>query len=402
MKKYIYAMLTFACLAFAGCKSNDDMEPVDNPAEATQQDEDDDNTTSTLNDSYTYQLPVIFHVLYSDPNDSKQYVSATTLKNILSYVNEIYKGNVYGKSEDIKLSFNLAQYDENGKKLETPGVEYIQYPGTYPIDCHAFMSDNTGANAKYLWDPNEYINVMLYNFKASDTKAGVTLGISDMPYTLKGDSALAGLDTVQVSSIKKSNLSYAYCSSINSLYINDMSSRYTAADKGASGYTYYASDIVVTLAHELGHYLGLHHIFTENKSGSYQEVDSCYDSDYCKDTPSYLRAEYEDYMNEYSKKHSSLSTDDFYALLRRTNCSNETFLSANIMDYSIGLGYKISADQKRRIRSVLYNSPLIPGPKVRTTATTRSPEEGYEGVLDLPIHWVECKLVGGQRIENIK
>ena len=79
MKKYIYAMLTFACLAFAGCKSNDDMEPVDNPAEATQQDEDDDNTTSTLNDSYTYQLPVIFHVLYSDPNDSKQYVSATTL-----------------------------------------------------------------------------------------------------------------------------------------------------------------------------------------------------------------------------------------------------------------------------------------------------------------------------------
>ena len=107
-------------------------------------------------------------------------------------------------------------------------------------------------------------------------------------------------------------------------------------------------------------------------------------------------------MNEYSKKHSSLSTDDFYALLRRTNCSNETFLSANIMDYSIGLGYKISADQKRRIRSVLYNSPLIPGPKVRTTATTRSPEEGYEGVLDLPIHWVECKLVGGQRIENIK
>jgi hypothetical protein len=33
------------------------------------------------------------------------------------------------------------------------------------------------------------------------------------------------------------------------------------------------------------------------------------------------------------------------------------------MDYSIGYGYKLSSDQKKRIRWVLYNSPFIPGPK---------------------------------------
>jgi hypothetical protein len=79
--------------------------------------------------------------------------------------------------------------------------------------------------------------------------------------------------------------------------------------------------------------------------------------------------EYEDYLTYYMKTHTDTSTISINDLLKRTNCDGDSFLSANIMDYMISLGYKISANQKRRIRHVLYNSPLIPGPKVTSTSS---------------------------------
>lgn len=52
------------------------------------------------------------------------------------------------------------------------------------------------------------------------------------------------------------------------------------------------------------------------------------------------------------------------------------------MDYSYTLGYKISAQQKARIRNVMYYSPLIPGPK-KNGANTRAAGYEAEGKLDL-------------------
>ena len=62
-------------------------------------------------------------------------------------------------------------------------------------------------------------------------------------------------------------------------------------------------------------------------------------------------------------------------LLRRYACDTSSYYSANIMDYAFTLGFKISDEQRARIRNVLYYSPLIPGPKLnganrRTRATT--------------------------------
>ena len=114
-----------------------------------------------------------------------------------------------------------------------------------------------------------------------------------MPYAVKNDSALVGLETVNMSKLTKSNIEYPHCSSLNSLFINDESSRYKQSDKGKGGYTYVSADVNVTLAHELGHYLGLHHIYTERNS---EPVDSCGDTDFCEDTPSYNRIEYQQYI----------------------------------------------------------------------------------------------------------
>lgn len=330
------------------------------------QQEDNKTVYANIDSNYEYQLPVIFHVLYSDKIDTTQYISGSRIHNLLKYVNELYRGGIYGGSENIHISFYLAQEDENGHKLDTAGVEYVKYQGEYPIDPYSFMNDNTGKNVRYIWDPNKYINVLMYHFKSTGNNTE-TLGVSHMPFTPQGTHALSGLRQVAPRYISKARLSFALCSSINSLYATAMpdgsyyqSDRYT--NPGHTASRYFSNDIVVTLAHELGHYLGLFHTFTESAKAKTNETtptDSCGDTDHCHDTPSYNRYEYLSYMG-------SLAAQGKYTLknlILRYACDGTAFNATNIMDYEWTLGYNITHDQKERIRNVLYYSPLIPGPK---------------------------------------
>lgn len=313
---------------------------------------------------YHYELPVIFHVLYKDRTDPLQYVSQSRLADILSIVNQLYKDKT--KSVDMNLTFKLAAINPDGESMNTPGVEYVQWPGSYPIDCDEFMSDNSGKYVKYLWDPNKYINVMIYNF-TSDNSGTTTLGISHLPFTTIGSNYLAGLNEVKYSHLEIENLNFPYCASINSSYI----------DHQSSGNNYDSYDVTVTLAHELGHYLGLHHVFSETKTGDL--INTCRDTDYCEDTPSYDKQAYDadyEYVRNYEPQNYT-----FEYLVKRTSCSEKTFISHNIMDYSVSYSDQFTQDQRDRIRHVLTYSPLIPGPKKGQTQTRTV----AEGTLDLPI-----------------
>lgn len=382
MRLYLYMLICAVCIAFGSCAKDEALNGEDNNA-LSLADEDEDNFSGTITDEYVYKLPVIFHVLYADKNDITQYVEPARLQTIINRVNDLFQGNIYGESEALNVQFVLANYDEKGNRLKNPGVDYVQWTGSYPIDVDAFMKDETKKYAKYLWEPNDYINIFLYHFKQPEiANASITLGISHLPYVIKGDSTLEGVNEISTSSLTKANLTFPYGTSINSTYINKESSRYTQADKGKNGFNYDSRDINLTLAHELGHYLGLHHVFTD-KDG--EPVDSCGDTDYCKDTPSYNKVEYDDFVKGYLAGTSG-NNPDANVLIRRTNCSNEQFRSTNIMDYAVGLGYQFTADQKARVRQVLYYSPLIPGPKKnRTTRPTRA----VEGIVKLPINTVK-------------
>lgn len=383
MGKKAFFIYTILSMLLCACGGDDGLKK----STETGIDEDDDNTTATINDDYTYQIPVIFHVIYSDKDDPLQYVSSTRLSNILDNVNEIYKGGIYGESQNINVKFFLATTDEKGNKLSTPGIEYIKWPGDYPIEPHEFMGDQSGNNKQYIWEPNEYLNVMVYNFAKKENSDGVVLGLSHLPYAVKSDSALVGLETVNRSNITKSMIDYPHSASINSLYINSESTRYTKADKGKSGYTYNSADINVTVAHELGHYLGLHHMYTESNG---EPVDSCGDTDFCEDTPSYNRVEYSENLNYYIN-HTAKEELNLRDMCLRNDCTGKSFYSANIMDYSMGYGYKFSEDQKYRMRWVLYNSPLMPGPKKKGKTIQRRDKENTE-TIKLPMRIVEDKL----------
>lgn len=231
-------------------------------------------------EEYYYQLPVIFHVFYENANDPKQYIDAAHLAKLIEQVNGCYKGNtLYNGGEpgvDMNMEFVLATEDENGNTLQTPGVEYIQVPSV-TIDCMTMMSDKY--YKQYLWDLNKYINVMLYHFATEPGSNSVILGVSHLPLTVKGSNQLVGLGTVDQHYLTNENLGYPMCVSLNSQYA------YENSDEKYNGF-----DFKVTTAHELGHYLGLHHAFDEDASG---ELSSqCIDSDYCEDTPSYNRNAY--------------------------------------------------------------------------------------------------------------
>lgn len=316
-------------------------------------------------EEYHYKIPVIFHVLYKEDRNSLQKINSSRLSHILDKVNSLYKSK--NNSVDMNLTFTLATTDKNGETLPNPGVEYIQWPESYPIDCEAFMEDNSGEYVKYLWDPNSYINIMVYNFATEPNSNSVTLGISHIPFSTKGKHYLEGLGETDYSHLTLANLQFPLCVSINSLYINEES----------TSTKYNTADVTVTLAHELGHYLGLHHVFAETNNGT------CEDTDYCKDTKSYNKQEYDsncDYIYENERAKYT-----FENLVKRTGCDGIEFISYNIMDYAISYSNQFTINQRERIRHVLSYSPLIPGPK-KGDIDTRALNEGP---LDLPIRTIK-------------
>lgn len=314
-------------------------------------------TASFNPETYHYKLPVIFHVLYHDKNDKNQYVEVGRLSEILKRVNELYR-NAGANSANMNLEFVLATEDPKGKTLPEPGVERIEW-NTAAIDINDFMFSNNRTYNYLIWEPNDYINIMVYKFTDADV-----MGVSHFPYS-PTKNPLSGTET-DSRFLTGDNLKYAYCVSINNSYIYEESTT-TIPNQ---------SDMAITLAHELGHYLGLYHVFSESEE---DDVDACADTDYCTDTYTYDRKAYETWVKALVEQNGPISFED---LARRHDCvQNIDFTSRNIMDYAYSYLNEFTAQQKARVRHILTYSPLIPGPKKGLTSTRAT----YDGPLDLPI-----------------
>lgn len=289
-----------------------------------------------------YRLPVVFHVLYNKESNKKQNVIEGHLAELIGEVNKLYAQC----GVDLGLEFAMATHDPEGNLLEEPGVDRHKI-NEATLNSSFFMG--YGRDPKkyctYMWDPNRYVNIFIYTFEDK----GI-LGISHFPYAIK-PHAMEGLAELETDAPWE-ELPWPQCVSINNEYIYSHEAYYTM------------TDVVNTLAHELGHFLGLRHAFSEDPET--YDRDICLDSDFCTDTPTYNKVAYDKFMQGCMTSGGSVDDNEKQLLMMREDCeTGEEFRSTNIMDYAYTEANRFTPQQAARIRYVLEHSPYIPGPKVR-------------------------------------
>ena len=281
----------------------------------------------TLRGDYHYRLPVIFHVIYEQgkENDSIQNVKTEVLHALVDRANYLYRSG--HNSIDMNVELVLATETPTGEALPEAGIERIQNSILAYYNADNFLSQEKSEFASLMWDPNKYVNVYLFTCTQKDL-----LGVSHLALTPRQNS-LEGLQANNYYYTQLPKVPWGIV--LNNSHINE-----------ERAYT--------TLAHELGHYLGLLHVFGEK---------DCEETDYCDDTPSYNREEYIASLKEGMQEQE---------LFNRTGCDGLPFVSYNIMDYDFSYLNQFTLEQYKRVRHVLENSPRIPGPKNITVTKSLS------------------------------
>lgn len=326
-----------------------------------------------------YRIPIVFHVIYADEKDSTQNIPASTIYAMLDDVNQMYRNAGGTNTVDLNMEFVLAETDPQGNLLKEPGIDRVKWL-TAELDAEEVMNDNTRKYVHFLWEPNDYVNILVYRFSANNI-----LGISTFPYTT-ASHPMDGTDVLPDMNITLANLTYARCVSINSSFIGDVDDALTPyAPENYKEIITKQVDDGITLAHELGHYFGLRHAFPNPNRDiliqilrRYAELQLCRISDGCSANLPKLEEE-EDFAASF----------DWATLFDRTNCrTGEKYISHNIMDYAYSYLDEFTADQRLRVRHVLDYSPMIPGPK--QTRAYLSTKAVSDGPMDLPFSVSDC------------
>ena len=278
-------------------------------------------------DTYDYHLPVVFHVMYHNKSDKKQNPDKSQFTKILDAVNKLYAAN------NMHIVFEMAKYDDDGEELEEPGiirkkVDFKEY------DPHEFLKDED--YAEDVQNLKKFINIFVFCFAQSSDES-TTLGLTTLPIL-----PTAYPDPKDLLNETDAANDYAYLTTpfgvcINNEFID------VWQDEGTIKPTY----IVSTVAHELGHYVGLLHTFSENEC---EEDDGC-DDTHISDYENYL-AYIQKYQNDEIAKGRDPNSFNIKELGTRTDCkTGEEFIADNILDYAYTIGDVFTADQKIRVLS---------------------------------------------------
>jgi len=327
-------------------------------------------------DTYEYHLPVVFHVMYKNESDKTQNADESQFKKILQAVNKLYADN------DMDIVFEMAKYDNDGNELKEPGIvrKKVNFDDMDPSE---FLDDKDFSND--VFNLKKYINIFVFSFRQM-SEGETSLGLTQLPI-LPTAHPLGEILHCTDSANDYAYLTTPYGVCINSKFIDEWQD-----DKH-----YNTRYIVSTVAHELGHYLGLLHTFSENE---------CEEDDECSDTPitdyNNYSAWLTDYINQKSAKGVELS---IYELATRTDCkTGEVFVADNILDYAVTKAEVFTPQQKKRTRHVLKYGVMTPGPKLVNYNTTGYVTKSVSGrrAASLPPHVVSvvpCPRVPSKRFK---
>ena len=292
-------------------------------------------------DTYDYHLPVVFHVMYHNKSDKKQNPDKSQFTKILDAVNKLYAAN------NMHIVFEMAKYDDDGEELEEPGiirkkVDFKEY------DPHEFLKDED--YAEDVQNLKKFINIFVFCFAQSSDES-TTLGLTTLPIVPTAYPLKYLVDTDAANE-------YAYLTTPYGVCINN-----EAIDEWQDEKTVNPKYIVATVAHEIGHYIGLLHTFSEIE---------CEEDDGCEDTPISDYNNYIEYITDYiAKQQAAGKKITIEEVAKRTDCkTGKEFIADNILDYAYTIGDVFTADQKKRTRHVLKYGALTPGPKLIDYNTT--------------------------------
>jgi hypothetical protein len=257
-------------------------------------------------------IPVVVHVIHGGqaygaaPNivDEQVMSQITVMNNDFRRLAGTpgFNSNVIGA--DTQIQFALAKVDPNGNP--TNGIDRVRMcQSTFRRDIiEGFVKPET------IWDPTQYMNMWSVAFAAPNTNL---LGYAQFP----DGSGLSGLDPVGGAS---------YTDGVVAAF-----STFGSSDYGTGFMLSAPYDKGRTMTHEVGHFLGLRHIWGDASCGT----------DFCADTPTAHTANYN-------------CPQDI------VSCNNPAIFEMveNYMDYTDDSCMNIfTVDQTARLTAVMNNSP---------------------------------------------
>lgn len=206
-------------------------------------------------------IPVVVHVIHNgDAVGTNENLSLERIQSQIAVLNEDYGqidgsngGDITGLGVNTGIQFCLAKIDYEGNP--TDGVDRKQYD----VALYTTTAQVNEVKLFTQWDPEKYLNIWTFNWGGNSDLKGL-LGYAQFPSL----SGLSGLD---------SNGGEDYTDGVAINHIN-----FGSSEKTNSGPFEGVYNLGRTTTHEIGHFLGLRHIW-----GDY--VGCSGNGDYCDDTP---------------------------------------------------------------------------------------------------------------------
>lgn len=270
-------------------------------------------------------IPVVVHVIHNgDAVGVNENISDARVLSQITVLNQDfrrmldtpgYNDNAVGA--DVEIEFCMAQQKPDG--TATNGIDRVN-TGVAQYSTEAQVENTLKPNT--IWDPNQYFNIWVVQFSTSSSaELGGVLGYAQFPYA----SGIGGMGNAVTEDNETTDgviIDWRCFGSTDYVTGNF----FTDYDKGR------------TATHEIGHCLGLIHIWGDNSSCSVNATDS--NKDYCPDTPAAATENY-DCVTTYNSCPSSAGND----------------MTENYMDYTNDTCMNtFTLNQKARMIAVMNNA----------------------------------------------
>ena len=255
-----------------------------------------------------YEFPMIFHVLYTSPTNEDHNPHSNLFFTQIENLNRVVRMNMAVNGMTASVRFRLAETGPDGEFLPEAGVERVYYEkATEELPWQFFSTPIDPERKALLWDPYRYMNLWLFPRKG-DSWTGTSCNAFVPEANMRCGCAPAEV-------YMKYYPMHGIC--LNTVHLG--------------------SDDFKTLEHEMGHMLGLSHVFS---------FGDCMDFDCCSDTPSYDRDAYLANIRQW--------------LYQRQTCDGTVFTSDNIMDYELSYRTTFTPQQCEIMQHVLRYGLMLP------------------------------------------